>query len=63
MIVIEIKRRYIDINAVQREYLPLSKKKLRALVKQYLSVIRIGNRIYVDRNELEQILTQKNSFC
>lgn len=50
------KRKYIDINEIIRDYLPMSRKKARKFVLSYLNTKRIGNKIYVDREELEQIL-------
>ncbi len=41
-----------------------SKKRIRALVKQYLKVKIIGGRIFVERTQLENLLssTEQNSF-
>lgn len=50
------KKKYIDINEMIRDYLPMSRKKARKFVLSYLNTKRIGNKIYVDREELEQIL-------
>lgn len=41
---------------IEKEYLPASKKKIRALAKKYLKVKIIGGRMYVDRDELEKLL-------
>lgn len=41
-------------------YLPVSKKKARRFVSLYLDSKRIGNRIYVDRQQLEQLLGDPN---
>ena len=46
----------MSIDDIQKEYLPISKKKIRALVKNYLCVKTIGGRMFVDRTELERIL-------
>jgi hypothetical protein len=46
----------LSIDDIQKEYLPISKKKIRALVKNYLCVKTIGGRMFVDRTELERIL-------
>lgn len=56
---IEVKRKYLTIAEVQREYLPISKKKIRSLVKQNLQVRMIGRRMYVERSELERMLLDK----
>ena len=50
------KCQYICIIDIQKEYLPISRKKLRIFVKRYLDTKMIGNRIFVNRNELEEIL-------
>ena len=50
------KCQYICITDIQKEYLPISRKKLRIFVKRYLGTKMIGNRIFFNRNELEEIL-------
>lgn len=50
------KRKYISIAEIQQEYLPLSKKKIRILVKRYLLTKIVGNRFLVDREQLEALL-------
>ena len=55
-------RKYVSIDDIQREYLPVSKKKIRSLVKQYLPVKTIGGRIFVQRETLEQLLSDKDSL-
>ena len=54
-------RKYLAISDIQREYLPISKKKIRELVKEHLYVKKIGNRIYVERVALEALLTSGKS--
>ena len=49
-------RKYLTINDIQREYLPLSKKRIRIFIKKYLSTKTIGNRLFVEREALEAIL-------
>lgn len=51
-----INRKYITINEIQKEYLPVSKKRIRTFVKKYLNVKMIGNRIFIDRESLEALL-------
>ena len=46
----------MSIDDIQKEYLPVSKKKIRAFVKKYLNIKLIGGRIYVEREALENIL-------
>ena len=55
-------RKYLSIDDIQKEYLPISKKRLRVLVKKYLETKIIGNRIFVERTELEQLL-QGTAVC
>ena len=49
-------RKYLNIDDIQKEYLPMSKKKLRAFAKKYLDVKIIGNRMFVEREQLERVL-------
>ena len=46
----------VAINEIIDRYLPVSKRKARKFVQLYLTPKRIGNRIYVDRSELERLL-------
>ena len=59
-----LNRKYLTIDDIQKEYLPVSKKRIRALVKQYLNVKIIGGRIFVERSQLENLLssTEQNNF-
>lgn len=50
-------RKYLTIGDIQKEYLPISSKKLRSWVKDYLPVKHIGRRIYVERAALEALLS------
>ena len=50
------KCQYLSIADIQKEYLPISRKKLRMFVKRYLDAKMIGNRIFVSREELEEVL-------
>lgn len=56
----QLKRKYISIDDIQKEYLPIGKKRIRALVKKYLQVKTIGNRMYIDREALEKLLSDPN---
>ena len=49
-------RKYLSIDDIQKEYLPISKKRLRLFVKKHLETKTIGNRIFVERAELERLL-------
>ena len=53
-------RKYLSIDEIQKEYLPVSKKKIRNLAKQYLNAKMIGGRLYVERESLEKLLTDPN---
>ena len=55
-------RKYLNIEDIQKEYLPLSKKKLRAFTKKYLNVKIIGNRMFVEREQLEKVLSSDGIF-
>ncbi len=50
-------RKYLTVDEIQKEYLPLSKKRIRTLVKLYLPIKTIGGRIFVDRQQLEDLLS------
>ena len=54
-------RKYLSVSDIQAEYLPISKKKIRELVTQHLYVYKIGNRIYVERAALEDLLDRGRS--
>ena len=56
-----IERKYLAISDIQREYLPISKKKIREFVKEHLYVKMIGGRIYVERAALETLLSSGKS--
>lgn len=51
-------RKYVSIDEIQKEYLPISKKKIRAVVKDRLLYTVIGKRMYVDRQALETMLAE-----
>ena len=48
--------KWVDICEIVRVYLPISRRKARKFVDLYLSPKRVGNRIYVERTQLEQLL-------
>jgi hypothetical protein len=47
----------VGITEITEQYLPMSKRRVRRFVTLYLSPIRIGNRILVKREQLEQLLS------
>lgn len=46
----------IGIREVTERYLPISPRRARKFVMLYLEPKRIGNRIFVDRSQLESLL-------
>lgn len=54
------KTAWVDISSVVQEYLPCSKRKARKFVELYCTIKRVGNRIYVEREQLEQLLADPN---
>lgn len=46
----------VDISEITECYLPVSKRKARKFVLMYLEPKWIGNRIYVEREKLEELL-------
>ena len=50
----------VGITEITQRYLPVSKRKARKFVSIYLEPKFIGNRIYVDRQQLEQLLSDSN---
>ncbi len=54
-------RKYLSIDDIQKEYLPISKKRLRILVKKHLDTKTIGNRLFVEREQLEALLGSNNT--
>ena len=55
---------WVDIFELTSVYLPISKRKARRFVDLYLSPKRVGNRIYVERQQLERLLSdpERESF-
>ena len=57
----ELKRSIlVDIGEIVDCYLPVSRKKARKFVSLYLDAKKIGNRIYLERAKLEELLTDPN---
>lgn len=48
--------RYVNIDTIQKEYLPLSKKTIRRLVHKNLKVYKVGGRIYVNSVDLDSFI-------
>lgn len=50
----------VDISEIIKYYLPVSRRKAIKFVSLYMDTKKIGNRIYVDRNKLEELLRDPN---
>ena len=57
-IMVAVKRAYLSIEEIAKEYLPMSRKKIRELVTKNLSYRKIGGRIYVSREAIEEWLKE-----
>ena len=55
--------KWIGISEITSIYLPISKKKARQFVSLYLNPIKIGNRIFVERDSLEALLKDGKRDC
>ena len=53
----------VGISEITERYLPISKRKARKFVELYLTPKRVGNRIYVERAQLEQLLADPDREC
>ena len=47
----------VGVTEITEMYLPISKRRARRFVTLYLNPIRIGNRIFVEREKLEKLLS------
>lgn len=47
----------VGIAEITERYLPLSRRRARRFVSIYLEPVRIGNRIFVEREKLEKLLS------
>jgi hypothetical protein len=52
----EQKTQWIDVNEIQKTYLPISKKAIRKTLKENLDIARTGKKILVERKQLEDFL-------
>lgn len=53
----EQKPQWISVSEIQKEYLPISKKAIRRMLKQNLDIARTGGKkILVERTQLEAFL-------
>ena len=51
-----LQRKYLSVDDIYNEYLPVSKKRIRMLIKRYIPYKLIGGRIFVERSPLENVL-------
>jgi len=47
---------WVDVNYIQKHYLPISKKAIRRMLKENLDIARTGKKILVERKQLEEFL-------
>ena len=50
----------VGITEISKVYLPISKKRVRKFVSIYLDPVFIGNRMFVERDKLEALLSDPN---
>ena len=50
----------VGITDIKKQYINLSPKRIRRFVKLYLDPKLIGNRLFVERDKLEQLLSDPN---
>ena len=50
----------VGITEISKVYLPISKKRVRRFVSIYLDPVFIGNRMFVERDKLEALLSEPN---
>ena len=56
----EQKSTLVGISEIAETYLPFSKRRVRRFVQLYLEPKIVGNRIYVERSKLEELLSDPN---
>ena len=47
---------WVDVNYIQQNYLPISKKAIRKMLKENLDIARTGKKLLVERKQLEEFL-------
>lgn len=57
-IMVATKRAYLSVEEISQEYLPMSKKKIREFVTKNLPYRKIGGRIYVPRQAIDDWLKE-----
>ena len=56
----QTKSAWVDISELSTAYFPMSRRKARKFAYTYLTPVRVGNRIYVERQQLESLLNDPN---
>ena len=54
-----VSKKWLTVSEIQREYLPLSKKKIRKLICENLDVVKAGNKLIVERSQLLAFLRKE----
>lgn len=54
-----VSKKWLTVTQIQREYLPLSKKKIRKLICENLDVVKAGNKLIVERSQLLAFLRKE----
>ena len=54
-----VSKKWLTVTQIQREYLPLGKKKIRKLICENLDVTRAGNKLLVEREQLLSFLRKE----
>jgi len=54
-----VSKKWLTVLEIQREYLQLSKKKIRKLICENLDVTRVGNKLIVERDQLLAFLRKE----
>ena len=52
----EKQTQWIDVNEIQKNYLPISKKAIRKILKENLDIARTGKKILVERQQFLDFL-------
>lgn len=47
---------WVDVDYIQKNILPISKKVIRKMLKENLDIVRTGKKILVERKQLEDFL-------
>ncbi len=50
---------WVDVEYISKHLLPLSKRKIRALIKENLDVVVVGNKLIVEKSQLLSFLRKE----